>query len=115
MNQALRQDELDHFQNRVSDLTRYKQFINWLFLCQLFFNYLYGRMYEAVEDGLQVHLYDCAGHAAGNVTHLLQVLLLGVLLPCCSGKELRRGRWVYKNQNLHFLSSIIIRTSSSTR
>ena len=38
-------------------------------------------MYEAVQDALKEDLDDGAGHAAVHVAHLLQVLLLGVILP----------------------------------
>ena len=43
--------------------------------------YLDAGVYKAVKNALKEDLDDCARHPARNITHLLQVLLLGVLRP----------------------------------
>lgn len=42
---------------------------------------------EGLQDLLEVQLHDGAAHTRRDVTHLLQVLLLGELLPCGDGQQ----------------------------
>lgn len=51
------------------------------------------RVEEGLQDLLEVQLHDGATHTRRDVTHLLQVLLLGQLLPCTETQQsgLKRG------------------------